>query len=148
LDKIIAGLTCTNEVKGGITMIGKRFFCIVLAAAMLLASCAAKEVTNDDEGDDVVVTTITVPDVYYVTAFDEYRVFVRAEASTDSEALLTISAGDRSVRLKDLRDKKAVGGYTWYKVKLPDGSVGWVREDVVVVDDGEAPPQGAGEDEQ
>lgn len=121
-------------------MISKRFFCIVLAAALVFASCAKKDAQNNGEEERAPIPAASVPDAYYVTAFDEYSVFVRAEASTDSEALLSIGAGDKSVRLKDLKERETAGAYEWFKVQLPDGRVGWVREDVVVLEGRQAMP--------
>lgn len=77
--------------------------------------------------------------LFFVTASDAYRVFVREEPDINSGILLGIEAGDTSVRLKSAGQKRLVGSYEWYNVLMPDGGSGWIREDVAV-ENGEAKP--------
>ena len=52
---------------------------------------------------------------------------VRAQASTSSEILATLTRG----QLLSVLDEAKSGSYTWYKVKINGGQIGYVREDVV-----------------
>ena len=52
---------------------------------------------------------------------------VRAKTSTSSEILATLTRG----QLLSVLGEEKVSGYTWYKVKINGGNIGYVREDVV-----------------
>ena len=75
-----------------------------------------------------------IPESYFIKASDDNRIFVREEADITSNILLRIEIGDKGIRLKDMGEKKLVEAYEWYKVQLPDGRIGWVREDVIVAE--------------
>ena len=85
-----------------------------------------------DSGTDS--DTPSPADVYFVTAYDNSRVLVRSQPTRESDALLTIEAGDTSVRLKSLDESYYDGEHSWHKVQLPDGRTGWGREDVIVLE--------------
>ena len=84
-----------------------------------------------------------VIDVYFVTAHENSNINVRKEPTRSSDRILSIKAGDTSVRLKYLGESRFVEDFFWHHVELPDGSAGWVREDVVV----EAEPEPESDDE-
>jgi hypothetical protein len=79
----------------------------------------------------------TSQNVYLVTAYDDSGIFVRDKPSArdDSNKILYIEPGDRSVRLlyKNKTEVSENGeAHTWYQVVLPDGRTGWIRDDVVI----------------
>ena len=80
-----------------------------------------------------------IPDVYYITAYENSSINVRKEPTRNSDRLLSIGAGDISVKLKYLGESRFNEDYFWYSVMLPDGRSGWVREDVVTFDDSPPP---------
>lgn len=73
---------------------------------------------------------------YLVNAFSTSGIYVRSAASKDSVHIAFIHAGDTSVKMEYLSsttayDYEAGQNYTWYKVRMPNGTVGYVRADVV-----------------
>jgi len=110
------------------------FMLILLVVILSFCASGEKEEPASGEPEDIIAEEAEAPDIYYVTAFDNNRVNVRKEPSVDSDRVLTIPAGDTSVRLLYLRESVYAEQYFWHKVLLPDGGSGWVREDVVVVD--------------
>ncbi|MDR3296062.1 MAG: SH3 domain-containing protein [Clostridiales Family XIII bacterium] len=79
-------------------------------------------------------------DLYFVTNYDDYGIFVRStpSATTNVNKILYIEAGDRNVILHWLGLTEYHEGYNWYHVQIPDGRTGWVRDDVVRVRSGDA----------
>jgi len=68
---------------------------------------------------------------YLVNRFSTSGIYVRAQASTNAAQVAFIAAGDTSVKLTCLNSTTGADGYTWYYVRLPNGSYGYVRSDVV-----------------
>ena len=74
--------------------------------------------------------------VYFVNAFTNSGIYVRTEASKQSSKLLYIAQGDTNVRLRYLDETISYDpvdnkNYVWYMVETPNGTVGYVRSDVV-----------------
>ncbi|MDR0951211.1 MAG: hypothetical protein LBM13_06270 [Candidatus Ancillula sp.] len=84
----------------------------------------------------------------YVTNETDYAIVVRREPQNSITAqvspsdvsdpsknvLLYITKGDTSIKLIYQNEKKVNNGRTWLKVKIPDGSIGWVYDQVVRTD--------------
>ncbi|MDR2089219.1 MAG: protein kinase [Clostridiales Family XIII bacterium] len=72
-------------------------------------------------------------DLYFVTGYEDYGIYVRSTPSTGTDAnkILYIEPGDRSVVMHWLGLTEYHEGHNWYYVQLPDGGTGWVRADVV-----------------
>jgi hypothetical protein len=85
----------------------------------------------------VIEEAVAADEIYYVNAEIEFGINVRSEPSTADAGnkILYIEAGDLSVRLDDQGEKRAVSEgsetFEWFKVKIPDGRIGWVRGDLV-----------------
>lgn len=74
----------------------------------------------------------------FVNAFSNSGIYVRSAATTAGSKKLYIKAGDTTTRLTYLRalnmfDENDWKWYTWYRVELPDGTLGYVRSDVVKI---------------
>ncbi len=65
-------------------------------------------------------TSLVVGDVAIV---DTPRLNVRAAPGTDADILQQVTSG---TVLNVLGGPEPAGGYHWYRVALPDGSLGWV----------------------
>jgi serine/threonine protein kinase len=57
---------------------------------------------------------------------DGSRLNVRSAPRTDAEIVTKVEPG---TRLEVLDGPHAAGGYTWWRVELPDGTIGWAAED-------------------
>lgn len=69
---------------------------------------------------------------YFVNTFDDSGIYVRSGPGKEYSDILYIAKNDTSVMLLYLNENETGNdGYTWYKVQLPNGSTGYVREDVV-----------------
>jgi hypothetical protein len=92
------------------------------------------EVPEETESE---AEAVAADEIYYVTRKGDAGINVRSAPSTADAGnkILYIEAGDISVRLFYQGETRAVAEngetYNWFKVKTPDGSIGWVREDVV-----------------
>jgi len=121
----------------------KRIFLIVLGALFLillvviLSLCQSGDKTENEPDiiEEDFIEEPAPPDIYYITAHANSAVNVRKEPSVDSERVLRIPAGDTSIKLLYLGESVYEAGFIWYNVLLPDGNSGWVREDVVIIDD-------------
>ncbi|MDY4976356.1 MAG: SH3 domain-containing protein [Clostridia bacterium] len=74
--------------------------------------------------------------VYFVNKFSNSGIYVRTEPSKQSAKLLYIAQGDTNVRLRYLGETVSYDpveqlNYVWYQVETPNGTVGFVRSDVV-----------------
>ena len=106
---------------------------------IILAFCASGGEGEPQEPIDNEPEVEVIPDVYYITAYENSSINVRKEPTRNSDRLLSIGAGDTSVKLKYLGESRFNEDYFWYSVMLPDGSSGWVREDVVTLDNSPPP---------
>ena len=114
------------------TVMGGTLIFILLVVA--LSFCSSGGGTEPEpENDDTEIEEVL--DVYFITAHENSNINVRREPTRNSDRILSISAGDISIRLKYLGESRLVEDYYWHNVLLPDGRTGWVREDVVVVDE-------------
>ena len=111
---------------------------ILLIAALSFCSSESEPEQEPENGDEVIEV---VQDIYFITAHENSNINVRKEPSRNSDRVLSIRAGDTSVRLKYLDESTFNEDYYWHYVLLPDGSTGWVREDVVVIDETEEPEE-------
>jgi len=115
-----------------LSILGGILLLIFLIAALSLCSSGTEEEQAPENGEDEIVV---VQDIYFITAHQNSNINVRKEPSRNSDRVLSILAGDTSVRLKFLGESTFNEDYYWHQVSLPDGSVGWVREDVVIIDE-------------
>lgn len=74
--------------------------------------------------------------IYFVNAFTHSDIFVRTEPTKQSTKLMLIAKGDTNVRLRYLGETVSYDpvdnrNYVWYMVETPNGTVGYVRSDVV-----------------
>jgi hypothetical protein len=137
---------------------------VVIVKQELVASLTAlrefagtpEALTESESAPDVGGSGAKPEGKYLVIAFDDAGIYVRATPTVrdNTNKILYIDAGNRSVRLRYLREKEvSENGEThiWYQVALPDGREGWVRDDVVVYEsaaeaNGAAGNSGAGGD--
>lgn len=70
--------------------------------------------------------------IYFVNRFSTDGIYVRSGPGKENRDIYYIKKGDRNTKLEYL-GSAVVGsdGYDWYYVQIPDGSYGYVREDVV-----------------
>ncbi len=70
-------------------------------------------------------------ETYYVNAFSNSGIYVRVGASKNTSSILYIEEGDTDTKLKYIESVDGGDGYTWYRVELPNKTIGYVRSDVV-----------------
>jgi len=113
--------------------------------AVILGFCSSGEEKPPEasEPEEIAEEEPAEPDIYFITAHASNNVNVRKEPSVNSERVFRIPAGDTSIRLLYSGESVYKEEFIWHNVILPDGGNGWVREDVVIIDEmNEEPDEG------
>lgn len=95
-----------------------------------VTAAVTDSVTPEDTADE--------EDIYYINKFTDSGIYVRSEPTKSSSKILYIKKGDQTTKLKYLGEKeRGNDNWFWYMVETPDGKTGYVREDVVVLWEGD-----------